>query len=299
MQQLPLRDLFDKYVQYCAVIKNYSKTTITGYKTSFQVFLRDTGIVTLDQLNKYVIESFFFNGRLKRKWGPVTFRHYLKHLNTFSKWLIRQELLDRNYLDDIEKPRMEHRIPRTLNKDQALLVLDAAFHMKYTYKFEKYKNRAIIGLMLLSGLRRQEVLNLKTCDVSLDNRSIFINQSKGKKDRIVPMNAKLYGILEEYLKDRERLGYNSIFFFNPTGKGEIGCGEKGINKLMEKLRKKTKLNFSSHALRHSFATLMLEGGCDIYTLSKIMGHNKITTTTIYLSCSNHQMSKCIEMHSLN
>ncbi|MBI5754552.1 site-specific integrase [Candidatus Peregrinibacteria bacterium] len=76
-------------------------------------------------------------------------------------------------------------------------------------------------------------------------------------------------------------------------------GDKGIQRLVERLRKRSGINFSAHTLRHAFARLMLEGGCDIYTLSKIMGHSKITTTTIYLACSNQQMSKSIEMHSLN
>lgn len=80
---------------------------------------------------------------------------------------------------------------------------------------------------------------------------------------------------------------------------KVPFGVRGMTKLITRLKAKAKLDFSAHTLRHSFATLMLEGGCDIYTLSKIMGHSKITTTTIYLQCSQAQMSKSIEMHSLN
>lgn len=76
-------------------------------------------------------------------------------------------------------------------------------------------------------------------------------------------------------------------------------GEHCIKLLVGRIRQKTNINFSAHTLRHGFARLMLEGGCDIYTLSKIMGHSKITTTTIYLSCSTQQMSKAIELHALN
>lgn len=269
-----------------------------GYSTTCQWFLRDSGAVYPSDLTKDMFEKWFFKGRLERKWSPATFRHYHKYLNTFMKWMLKEGHVAVNHLDAVEKPRMEQRLPRTLSKEQAELVLDAAYHYPYTYKFERYRNRAMIAVMLLAGLRRGEVLNLKLNDVSLENRSIFINQGKGSKDRVVPMNAKLVMILGEYLRDRRRLRKKSMYFFTAVQRDDK-LGYKAIVKLVNKLRKSTKIDFSAHTLRHAFARLMLEGGCDIYTLSKIMGHAKITTTTIYLSCSNQQMAKSIEMHSLN
>jgi site-specific recombinase XerD len=261
-------------------------------------FLRSTEIREPSELTKARIEQWFFEGRLHRNWSPATFRGYHKHINMFCKWLVKEGELETNPAENIEKPKLEHKIPRTLTKDQAKLVLDASFHMRYCYKYEKYRNRAIVGMMLFAGLRRGEVINLKLNNASLIDRKIFIDQGKGHKDRYVPMNNQLHAILSEYLKDRERLQKNCIYLF--TGlQGNTPIGEKCVKKVIDKLRNYTKLSFSAHTLRHAFARLMLEGGCDIYTLSKIMGHSKITTTTIYLSCSNLQMSKSIEMHSLN
>jgi len=206
--------------------------------------------------------------------------------------------MDSNPLNGIEKPRMEKRLPRRLTLNEAKLVLDASFHMKYAYQFECYRNRAIIGVMLFTGLRKQEVINLKLRDVDLKEKMIFVNQGKGAKDRSVPINAHLSVILQEYISDRERIGRESLQFF--TGMNENRpFGIQCLKYLFDRLKKKTKLDFSAHTLRHSFATLMLEGGCDIYTLSKMMGHAKITTTTIYLACSHKQMAKSIEMHALN
>ena len=203
-----------------------------------------------------------------------------------------------NPVEKMEKPKMETRIPKTLTQSEAVLVLDAAYHMKYTYTFEKYRNRGIVGIMLLAGLRRKEVFQLKMAHVDLENRSLFIEQGKGGKDRVIPINTRLASILEEYLKDRKRLKKQCIYFFTAVQK-DLPIGPRCINNLMFKLRKTTKLNFSSHTLRHAFARLMLEGGVDIYTLSKMMGHAKITTTTIYLTCSVQQMGKAAEMHCLN
>lgn len=298
MNEPTLQELVDKYLQYCEIIKSYSIHTTNSYRLTFKLLFKDTKLVYPRDLSRQTLEEFFFNGRLTRKWSAVTFRDHFKHLNPVMKWMIKEGFIAENPLKDIEKPRVEHKIPKTLSKDQASLVLDAAFHMRYQYKFERFRNRAIIGIMLLAGLRRQEVMKLKLNDVSLESRSIFINQGKWSKDRVIPINSKLYTILQEYLKERNRADKECVHFFVGAQK-DVPIGTNCIKKLIEKTRKRTKINFSPHTLRHAFARLMLEGGCDIYTLSKIMGHSKITTTTIYLSCSNQQMGKSIEMHSLN
>ncbi len=262
------------------------------------MFLKENEVEYPADLNREMFEAWFFKGRLERKWSPATFRSYLKYFNMVFKWMLKEGYIDENFAEKLEKPKMEQRIPRTLTHAEAILVLDTAFHMKYAYTFERYRNRAIVGIMLLAGLRRNEVLRLKLSDVDFRNKSIFINQGKGAKDRVVPMNSRLSMVLEEYLKDRKRLDKQSIHFFTAIQR-DVPLGHRCINNLISRLRKKTRLDFSAHTLRHAFARLMLEGGVDIYTLSKIMGHTKITTTTIYLSCSTHQMSKAAEMHALN
>lgn len=293
-----LAELVDKFLQHGQVMKNYSKYTLIGYKGSLRGFLRDTGMTEVSQLNKDSVEQFFFNGRAVRKWSPVGFRYYLKHINCFLKWLQRNNYIETNYVEGMEKPRMEHKIPRTLTRDEANLLLDYTFHSLYRYRFERYRNRAVIAIMLMAGLRRSEVINLQYQDISIEGKTIFIHQGKGNKDRMIPINGRLSMILSEYMLERARLRRESPYFFISMSHDEP-FGRKGIQHLVERLRKRSKISFSAHTLRHAFARLMLEGGCDIYTLSKIMGHSKITTTTIYLACSNGQMSKSIEMHSLN
>lgn len=292
-------DLFEQYLNYCLVIKNFSPVTIKGYKSTLKGFLKDTQITSVDEITLELLEKWFYQGRLDRNWSAETFRHYHKHINCFIKWLIKKELIIDNPAIKIEKPKLEKKLPRTLSRDKAQLVLDTSYHLNYRYAFERYRNRAVIASMLFAGLRKSEVVNLKLNDVCFENRTIFINQGKGSKDRIIPMNIKLLTYLKEYAKRRDNLKYTDLPYFFLTLHKPKSFGIKGINNLIKKLRQKTKLDFSAHTLRHSFATLMLEGGCDIYTLSKIMGHNKITTTTIYLYCSNQQMSKSIEMHLLN
>lgn len=298
MENVSLRDLMDRYLQHGKLIRGYAPATLKSYDGTFKLFLQETDVENPQQLNRKVFEEWFYNGRLKREWSACTFRDHLKHLNPFMKWVVKEGFVPETYLSDIEKPRLEHRIPRTLSKEAAQLALEASFNLLYYYCYEKYCNRVIIGIMLLAGLRRKEVLQLKYGEVSIEDKSIFISQGKWGKDRAIPMNNKLQSLLFEFIQQRKRLGKQSIFFFTAVQK-DNPIGEKMIHRLMIRLRKATGLQFSSHTLRHAFARLMLEGGCDIYTLSKIMGHSKITTTTIYLSCSAQQMGKSVEMHSLN
>lgn len=298
MMSTDLKELTARYLQHCSVIRNYSPHTIKSYQNTFNLLFKTSEAREVDDLTERLLEDWFFRGRLDRKWSAVTFRDHFKHLNPFVKWLIKQGLMDENPLSGIEKPRVEHKLPRTLSKEEATLVLDASFHMRYPYKLQKYRNRALIAIMLMAGLRRQEVIKLKRNDVSLEDKTIFINQGKWSKDRYIPINARLHQILSDYLREREKAGKECLHFFVAL-QHDAPIGAQCIKKLIVRLRKRTKVDFSAHTLRHAFARLMLEGGCDIYTLSKIMGHSKITTTTIYLSCSNQQMGKSIEMHALN
>lgn len=294
----PISALLERYLQYCSVMRNYSDFTIMGYRTTFKLLLKETKVNYPEELTKRKLEEWFFNGRLNRKWSASTFLHYHKHINMFFKWLVKEEIIGHNFVADLEKPKLEYKLPRTLTREEAELILDASFHMKYAYRFERYRNRALVGVMLLAGLRRNEAQKLMCNDVDFANNSIFVRQGKGAKDRVVPISSKLRLILEEYMDDRNRLNKTSMAFFTAVQR-DHAIGNKTIPNLASKLRKYVNIDFSAHTLRHGFARLMLEGGCDIYTLSKIMGHSKITTTTIYLSCSDKQMMKSIEMHLLN
>ncbi|MFC1811045.1 tyrosine-type recombinase/integrase [Patescibacteria group bacterium] len=298
MENLTLQDLMDRYLQFGKVIRNYASATIMSYKGTFKLFLQETKIEDPKELSKKVIEEWFYNGRLNRNWSSGTFRDHLKHLNPLFKWLVKEGHIPENYANELEKPRLEHKLPKTLSKVEAQLILETSFNLPYTYRFEKYRNFAIVAIMLLAGLRRNEVMKLKYGEVSLDNKSIFINQGKWGKDRIIPMNNRLQTVLLEYIQRRKKMKKESIYFFTGVQR-DLPIGVKLITRLMARLRIATGIQFSAHTLRHGFARLMLEGGCDIYTLSKLMGHSKITTTTIYLSCSNQQMSKGVEMHVLN
>lgn len=296
MQEMSI--LIKQYLVYLEFVKNYTKVTVWWIKSSLNYFMNENKIYYINEINKDSVEEWLLNWRVQKKWKASTYISHHKHLNWFFKWLEKKELVEENFIKNIEKPKLENSLPKWLKKEEAELILMTIKKLKYTYKYEIMRNYAVIATMLLTWLRRFEILNLHLNEVQLDNMYINVIQGKWRKDRIIPISTRLSVILNEYIKERERLNKKCEHFFT-TAQYDKPMGVRCIDNLIKKLRQKTKINFSSHTLRHTFATLMLEWWCDIYTLSKMMWHSKITTTTIYLACSPIQLLKSIEKHPLN
>jgi site-specific recombinase XerD len=177
-------------------------------------------------------------------------------------------------------------------------LLEAVYNYPYPYKFLRYRNHALFSLFIFAGLRKSEALKLRYTDVDISNLTIFVNQGKGSKDRIVPITYTLAQSLRRYLDERKRLGKTCPEFFASLNRN-IGFTSIGLRRLVATMRQSTGLSFTIHKLRHTFATLMLEGGCDIYSLSRMMGHSDIKTTTIYLSASAEHLRLQMGKHPLN
>jgi len=245
-----------------------------------------------------MVRTFFINGRAHRKWTPATFVSYYLVLLVFFRWCIKQGYITTNFADDIEIPRPDKKLPPKLTKQDALRLLEVVYNYPYEFKFLRYRNHAIFATFLFAGLRKSELINLKFVDVDIKNLSIFISQGKGKKDRIIPISYTLAQTLKRYIDERSRLKKTCPEFFASSTQNN-GYSDGGLRHLIIQMRKASGVNFSAHKLRHTFATLMLEGGCDIYSLSKMMGHSDIKTTTIYLAASAEHLRSQMTKHPLN
>jgi site-specific recombinase XerD len=201
-------------------------------------------------------------------------------------------------MDDIEVPKLEKRLPPKLNKQEAMRILEVVDNYPYDSQFLRYRNYAIFATFIMAGLRKKELLSLKCTDIEIENLSIFIRQGKGNKDRVVPINYRLAEALKQYKEERRRLNKTCPEFFT-SSTYDKGFTHSGLVRVLAQIRETTGITFTIHKLRHTFATLMLEGGCDIYSLSKMMGHNDIKTTTIYLAANIEHLRSQIMKHPLN
>jgi site-specific recombinase XerD len=216
----------------------------------------------------------------------------------FFRWCVKHKHLEDNYAQDIELPRLEKRLPNKLSKQNAMKLLEIAYNYPYTQKSLKYRNHALFSLFLFAGLHKSELLNIKYADVDIDNLSIFVRQGKGNKDRIIPMTFTLAQSLSRYIIERKKLNKTCPEFFACSNRNR-GLSQSGLKEIVVKFRRATGMHFTIHQLRHTFATLMLEGGCDIYSLSKMTGHSDIKTTTIYLSASAEHLRSQVVKHPMN
>lgn len=286
------------FCDYSKYIRGYSPDTIQRYRTTVQLLSKHIQASEVEQCTSDKVREFFYNGRLERHWAPNSFITYHKSLAVFFRWCVEQKYIVSNPTDDIEMPKTAKKLPPKLTRQEALRLLEIVQNYPYSYTFLRHRNYAIFATFIYAGLRKKELLQLRMVDIDLPNQSIFIRQGKGSKDRVVPMSSKLTEILQRYLEERVRLNKTCPEFFVSLNRN-MGFTDTGMKRLVEFTRKVTGIRFGVHKLRHTFATLMLEGGCDIFSLSKMMGHSDIKTTTIYLAASAEHLRSQMVKHPLN
>jgi len=294
MDLATLTELFCDHAKY---FLGYTPATIRRYRTDLKVLRNLSGIRELEQCTPSSLRSFFLHGRTERQWRSATYRTYHKTFTVFFRWCREQHHMNGDPLEGIPLPKLEKRIPTRLTAGEAERLLESATNSPRATRFERSRNLALLALGLYAGLRRSELLGLALSDVDLQGQSIFVRQGKGSKDRLVPMNGALVAVLERYLRERRRAGKSCSCFLTSVRRDE-GLSHEALRKTVISLRRLSRLSFRLHGLRHTFATLMLEGGCDIYSLSRLMGHSDIKTTTIYLAASPEHLRAQIARHPM-
>lgn len=285
----------EEFCNYSQYIKGLSPYTIARYHQKVCAFKRALHITTTDQITEQNVQQYFINGRVQRHWKTETYRTYYMTLLVFFRWCINQKYMHTNFIESLELPKLEKTLPKSLKKQDALTLLEVVYNYPYTHSYLKYRNHAIFSMLLFCGLRKSELLKLTLTDVDIENLTVLVRQGKGAKDRIVPINYTLAQSLKRYLVERKKQHKTCPQFFTSSNRN-AGFTEHGLKHLVKILRKASGIDFTIHKLRHTFATLMLEGGCDIFSLSKMMGHSDIKTTTIYLSTTAEHLRSQMNKH---
>lgn len=290
--------LHQQFCEHAFTFKGNSKKTIITYENTFNKFFYTTEILDIRSVTRQSIESYIIEGKRLNNWAAKTIRNHLLYLSLFFDWAIQNNIIQENPVKDISRPKLPKKLPRSLSKQQAFDLLDWTRNYPYYYQFERYRSTAILATFIFTGIRLRELYNLQMVDLDIKDRKILIVRSgKGNKDRIIPLNNRLIDFLHPYLRAREKLGRTTPYFFTALRQNKK-MGDSTVKCLVEKIRKHCGIYFTPHMLRHTFATLMLEGGCDIYSLSKMLGHADIQTTTIYLSASSTHLQKQMLKHPL-
>jgi site-specific recombinase XerD len=246
--------------------KGTSRRTINSYLYYNQKFLEFTN-KPANYIDRNDINSFLSN--LKQRGLS---NNTLAHITASLKFYY-QNILGRKFFFGIRYPKRERKLPTVLTKEEIKRMIDVT---------KNPKHRLLIELAYGSGLRVSEVVKLKLKDFDFENRLIFVRQGKGKKDRKTVLPENLITRIKEYFTEKD--GEQFLFPGYKNSHLSIRSAQK-IVKHSAKLANIDK-NVYVHALRHSFATHLLENGFDIKHISDLLGHSRLETTQIYLHLSS-------------
>jgi integrase/recombinase XerD len=179
----------------------------------------------------------------------------------------------------IYRPKKELKLPIVLAKEEIKMILEAHHNRKH---------KAMLSVIYACGLRRSELLNLKIQDVDSKRNLLIVRQSKGKKDRVVPLSKKIVVMLRVYYKE-----YRPVAWLFEGQKAGKQYSEKSLDSVLKQALAKAKIKkpFTLHGLRHSFATHLLESGTDLRYIQAILGHKSSKTTEIYTHVSTKSLQK--------
>lgn len=258
--------MFNKIIQeYRNKIRyfNYSNRTEEIYVHYFEKFL-----ITINKYSQHLTSKDFEDYLLNYNFSSISQQNQIINALKFGY----EKVLNKKYSKiDFERPRTEKKLPQVIEKKLALNIYNSISNLKH---------KCIIGFGLGFGLRVSEVINLKIEHIDSKRMIINIINSKGKKDRIVPLSEDFLKILRLYYKSYKPREY----LFN--GQFDVKYTQSSCNQIVKKYFGQ---KYHFHILRHSFATHLLESGVDIEIISKLLGHNSIKTTQIYLHISTDHL----------
>jgi site-specific recombinase XerD len=216
---------------------------------------------------------------LYKRLKPKTINCHLACIRVFYDYLRHEEHVE---LPNPVKKGSALRMPKPLPKhlrDEEVVVLFASI--------QKPRDRAMFKIMLRCGLRVEELANLCLSDVDLKRNRIFVRNGKGRKERVVYVSHDAYAALVAYLRLRPSSAKaQKIFLVEKGPYSGRPLSLRGIQKRIEHYSRITGIPVSSHQLRHTMATQMLNADAEVVTIQDLLGHNQINTTERYCSVSN-------------
>jgi integrase/recombinase XerD len=284
----PLESLLYEHLDWLRV-KHYAENTVTTRHNEIMWFLswcaeRDLAEpteITRPILERYQRHLFYYR---KKNGEPLSYRSQharLVPLKVWFRWMTRQNYILHNPASELELPRIGHHLPKhVLNEHEIEHVLE----QPDIGDVIGLRDRAILETLYSTGMRRMEICVLKLYDVDHDSGTVMIRQGKGRKDRVVPIGERALAWIQKYAREsRIKLAGDpddATVFLTNAGE-EISL--EHMSDLVRFYIDQAQLGKtgSSHLLRHTMATLMLEGGADIRFIQHILGHASLSTTEIY------------------
>ena len=269
----------NKYLEYLEVQRNYSKYTIISYEEDINLFFEYLQKECIDYLDvTYQDIRLFFNFLDEKKFSKSSIARKISSLRSYYNYLALNNYIKSNPFSLVKIPKKDQKLPKFLyyNELEQLFLIPDDTDLGI-------RDLLILELLYATGTRVGELEFIKLNDINLNDLSIKV-LGKGNKERIVYYGEYAKKALDKYLKEaRSNLlkdKKNEYLLLNNTGTRLTARGIRLIlNKIIEKSSLDTKI--SPHTLRHTFATHLLNNGCDIISVQELLGHESLRATQIY------------------
>jgi integrase/recombinase XerD len=271
-------------------ISGLTPATLATYKVHLDIFERwcqGNGIGFQDLATTHV-RSFLAERLTKSQMRLV---ESYRRLRPFFRWAAQEELCS-DLFTTIRKPREPKPLVQALTVDQVKALINATRGRGHIGD----RDEALIRLLVDTGLRISEALSLRLEDVNLGDGRVSVRLGKGQKDRIVFVGPKTVRALTRYLRKRDDRSTGLIFL----SQGETQMTRRHAHQHMVRLAMKAgieNIRLSPHTLRHTFATLYLKSGGDVFSLQRQLGHASLVMTKRYVDLSDGDVALCHSQHS--
>ncbi len=268
--------------------RNLSAHTRRNYLADlgqFHAFLTEKGTTEVDTVDQALIRAFLAYS-YRRGIKKVTLARKVASLRAFFKYLLREGAVRYNPAEMIQSPKTEKYLPAFLSIDEMLALLG----VKFASDVYGVRDRAILELFYSSGVRVGELTGLNGEDIDFPQGLMRV-RGKGKKERIVPVGAPALDALRLYLDKRsdlvkgatEEKSRDAVFLNRSGGRLTPRSVRRIVNKYV--ITSGINRRISPHAIRHTFATHLMDAGADLRVIQELLGHESLSTTQKYTSMS--------------
>ena len=295
-----MQKLIEQFLEHLRYERNVSSHTLRNYSSDLEQFLAfltadgKRNAPEISQVDHLTIREWLASLHSEQK-KKASIARKLAALRTFFQFLVREGMLELNPAKIVATPKLEKKLPKHLSIEDAVRFIESPDPEADLGK----RDRAMLELMYATGVRVAELTTLNLADVDFGNQLVRVT-GKRRKQRIVPFGDPAGAAIRSYLEVREKFLFNApvskrdeeALFLNYQG---TRITTRSVGRMVEKyIRLCAGMhNISPHALRHSFATHLLDSGADLRDIQELLGHARLSTTQVYTHVS---MEKLIEVY---
>jgi integrase/recombinase XerD len=275
------------FVKYMKLIDR-SKQTITGYEKELSYFNNFLSVkhncpAYIEDIELKDMEDYLLDQK-KRGISSASRSRSVYILRSFYNYCIKKDLVDKNIAALLEPVKVKQK-ERDFLTEEEFEALVAAIKQPVI--------KTVVQTLFYTGGRISEITSLKLDEVDLKERVIHIIEGKGGKDRDIPINDKLYKILQNYIENIREADSDRFFALERTGKVSPTYVNRLINEAVDEIGLEKEV--SAHVLRHSFGTNLLEKGASVVSIQKLLGHASLAVTTRYLHQDMSKLSDAVNL----